>query len=170
MERTQREQKGPVCSCFTALANAVPATWLCGCILAMLVDSGMPAPARWHWTGHAIYTVPPRCEWCPEGHWCSGGVKYECAAGSYNPMLGQTSEDGCTKCPCGSWSGGRRLTVAVADMQFVPHRGLTQPCQVQDECSGRRECHTLVFAEGLKGVAALVQRPWLRVNNLQASF
>ena len=42
------------------------------------------------------------CERCPKGSWCSGGLAFECAAGSYGSSLGSTDASACTPCPQGT--------------------------------------------------------------------
>eukprot|EP00966_Prymnesium_polylepis_P044263 1025806-Prymnesium_polylepis.2 len=36
---------------------------------------------------------------CAKGHYCSGGATYPCAAGTYNPAEGATSNSSCLQCP-----------------------------------------------------------------------
>ena len=41
----------------------------------------------------------PRYSGCsPVGHYCSGGAKTACSAGSVNPYLGQSTSNDCTLC------------------------------------------------------------------------
>ena len=42
------------------------------------------------------------CERCPRGSWCSGGLPYECPAGTYGSNLESTDASACTPCPQGT--------------------------------------------------------------------
>ena len=60
-----------------------------------LPSQSPPPPARPH---------PACCS--PVGHYCSGGAKIACSAGSVNPLLGQSSSGACTLCSADGANAG----------------------------------------------------------------
>jgi hypothetical protein len=46
------------------------------------------------------------CITCPEGSYCTGGTRYSCPAGKYNPNSGSTSSAACSTCPANSYCTG----------------------------------------------------------------
>jgi hypothetical protein len=46
------------------------------------------------------------CITCPEGSYCTGGTRYSCSAGKYNPNSGSTSSTACSTCPANSYCTG----------------------------------------------------------------
>jgi hypothetical protein len=81
-------------------APEAPACCLTSCQpvkLLPLCNSLTPAPLSF---------LAPLASRSPVGHYCSGGVKTACSAGSFNPLLGQGSNAACTLCSADAANAG----------------------------------------------------------------
>ena len=65
---------------------AFPACLLACCPAALFLTAPPPG------------SLPPPPSCSPIGHYCSGGAKIACSAGSFNPYLGQSTSGDCILC------------------------------------------------------------------------
>ena len=68
---------------------------------------------------------------CPQGHFCIGGVRYGCPAGTFNAGLGETSCDA-NPCPAGHFCprGSVQPRPCVSLLEYCPEgTGVPQPVQ-----------------------------------------
>ncbi|MBQ5700394.1 MAG: hypothetical protein IIV74_03835, partial [Alphaproteobacteria bacterium] len=82
--------------------------------------------------------VGNKCTICPAGSYCNNDKKYLCPAGTYNGVIGQSTEDACIKCAQGSISetdGAIACTVCPAG-QTTNGTGQTS-CEV--DCANKND-------------------------------
>jgi hypothetical protein len=80
----------PAASCLAPCAACRPACCPAGLVL------NAPPP----------FSLPPLPYHSPVGHYCSGGARTPCSAGSINPLLGQDSSAACTLCSADGANAG----------------------------------------------------------------